>query len=383
MVTMTTPMYNFGNTCYLNTAFQCLFNVPEFVEIFIDDRDKKHDMDMFELIRSVLYDLHIHKANSSVCKTIWRMFVKSVGLKFRNQMYIYEQNDLSEFLMILMDKIHEDTKESHLSETEINKRMDCKNDDKPCFVFHQGESQYSDNLNTFKVTIYKETIPYYVKSLSDINLLTNSLFISQINCGACSKLHNNFEFQNGIHLDIGDPEKNGDSNVSSLYDCFDESIKSKVLNETENGPSQEWTCDACKEQSPSFKFYIYWNLPKVLIIYLKRFRALDYSGNFVKNKRVVEIPQILNMKKYVLNPEQNTVYKLTSAGCHIGSLDKGHYYSMIKKESVKVDTMEYKNVWFSANDDVIEPLNRDDLNDHSNLQDYLKNAYILIYTHKT
>jgi len=76
------------------------------------------------------------------------------------------------------------------------------------------------------------------------------------------------------------------------------------------------------------------------------------------------------------------MYKLTSAGCHIGSLDKGHYYSMIKKNSVTVDNVEHKNVWFRADDDVIDPLNRHDFNDHSNLQDYLKNAYILIYTHK-
>jgi ubiquitin C-terminal hydrolase len=89
--------------------------VPEFVEIFIGEDKKNQNKDnMFGLIRSILYDLQIHKTNSNECKSLWRLFVKNIGLKFRNQMYIYEQNDLSEFLMILMDKIHEDTKDLKL-----------------------------------------------------------------------------------------------------------------------------------------------------------------------------------------------------------------------------------------------------------------------------
>jgi ubiquitin C-terminal hydrolase len=265
----------------------------------------------------------------------------------------------------------------NLSELEINERMNHQNG-KPYFVFPKKGSQSSNKLKSLNDLVYRETIPYYVKSLSSINLSTNSLYVSQIKCGACSKLHNNYEFQNGIHLDIGDC----DDKKFSLYDCFDQSIKINILNNEKETELQEWKCDVCKEQFPSNKSFIFWNLPKVLIIFLKRFRAIDNSGNFVKNKRVVDIPQILNMKKYVLNPEQHTMYKLTSAGCHIGSLDNGHYYSMIKKNSVTVDNVEYKNVWFSADDDVIDPLNKYDFNDHSNLQDYLKNAYILIYTHK-
>lgn len=381
MATMTSPLYNFGNTCYLNTAFQCLFNVPEFVDIFIGEDKKNQNKDnMFGLIRSILYDLQIHKTNSNECKSLWRLFVKNIGLKFRNQMYIYEQNDLSEFLMILMDKIHEDTKELNLSELEINNLMNYQNDGKPYFVFPRKGSPSSDKLKNLNNLVYSETIQYYVKSLSKINLSTNSLFISQIKCGSCSKLHNNYEFQNGIHLDISDPEMKNDK--FSLYDCFDQLIKINILNNENEQELQEWKCDVCKEQFPSNKSFIFWNLPKVLIIFLKRFRAIDNSGNFVKNKRVVDIPQVLNMKKYVINPKQHTMYKLTSTGCHIGSLDKGHYYSMIKKNSVTVDNVEHKNVWFRADDDVIDPLNRHDFNDHSNLQDYLKNAYILIYTHK-
>jgi hypothetical protein len=71
-----------------------------------------------------------------------------------------------------------------------------------------------------------------------------------------------------------------------------------------------------------------------------------------------KIVTLSRTEKYVLNPEQHTMYKLTSAGCHIGSLDKGHCYSMINKNSVTVDNVECKDVWFNAHDDVIDPLNK-------------------------
>ena len=156
---------------------------------------------------------------------------------------------------------------------------------------------------------------------------------------------------------------------SSLEECLDDFVKPTYFNSTkhqEDIPSIEWMCDNCKEKKLSKKTTIFWSTPDVIIIFLKRF-DINRLGNLTKNKSNICIPKILDMKKYIINNIQECTYSLISVGCHIGTINNGHYYSILKKENAS---------WEKVDDDHSTSISENDVNTHC------KNAYMCVYSRK-
>ena len=71
---------------------------------------------------------------------------------------------------------------------------------------------------------------------------------------------------------------------------------------------------------------MFWNLSDILIIQLKRF-----TNNGIKKNQYIEYPEILNMTKYSMNYEENSMkFKLMGLCIQDGSLNGGHYYAACK-----------------------------------------------------
>ena len=107
-----TGLYNIGNTCFMNSGLQCLSNCYELTKYFLlnlyeDDINQKNKLGsggkIAFIYRKLLEDLwkgDENAINPSYFKNIFAQFVK----KFSG----YAQQDSNEFLIYLLDKIHED-----------------------------------------------------------------------------------------------------------------------------------------------------------------------------------------------------------------------------------------------------------------------------------
>nr|XP_009671394.1 PREDICTED: ubiquitin carboxyl-terminal hydrolase 4 [Struthio camelus australis] len=123
---------NLGNTCFMNSALQCLSNTPPLTDYFLEDKyEAEINQDNPLGMRG-----EIAEAYAELIKQIWsgrqshvapRMFKTQVG-RFAPQFSGYQQQDSQELLAFLLDGLHEDLnrvkKKPYLELKDANGRPD-------------------------------------------------------------------------------------------------------------------------------------------------------------------------------------------------------------------------------------------------------------------
>lgn len=103
---------NLGNTCFMNSALQCLSNVPPLTEYFL----LNSYLDELNFTNPLGMKGEIAEAYADVIKQMWsgrhysvvpRVFKTKVG-HFASQFLGYQQHDSQELLSFLLDGLHED-----------------------------------------------------------------------------------------------------------------------------------------------------------------------------------------------------------------------------------------------------------------------------------
>jgi ubiquitin C-terminal hydrolase len=130
--------------------------------------------------------------------------------------------------------------------------------------------------------------------------------------------------------------------------------------------SIECKCNYCNESKENTKSITLLNIPKYLIIHLKRFE-LDWINNrIIKKTQFINFSEDLDIAKYIDSDllehlKTSTKYKLINVINHYGVFESGHYYAYCKNS---ID-----NSWYSFNDETVAHIN------NVNSQ----HAYILVY----
>ncbi|XP_068264884.1 ubiquitin carboxyl-terminal hydrolase 4 isoform X2 [Nyctibius grandis] len=125
---------NLGNTCFMNSALQCLSNTPPLTDYFLKDKYEA------EINQNNPLGMRgeIAEAYAELIKQIWsgrqshvapRMFKTQVG-RFAPQFSGYQQQDSQELLAFLLDGLHEDLnrvkKKPYLELKDANGRPDSE-----------------------------------------------------------------------------------------------------------------------------------------------------------------------------------------------------------------------------------------------------------------
>lgn len=298
---------NVGNTCYMNTAFQCLYHVAPFRQYVtgnVFSTEKQPILSKLQLIfHSMLYRNHDAIMPLNLIQAL------APQITYMN---LLEQNDTSEFMSKLIDIVANETK-IDVALQMVTKFKELKYDDSP----YQKQKKKMDISWCQKIG----------KEYSPFRHMFAGQHISQILCKSCKKIWHNYEIYQDISLPIP-------TDGNTLYDCLDQYFEDIEL--------EDWKCDECGKGKHSNKTVLLWRTPRVLIIILKRFEWCNQSQSFKKNSKHIDIPLQLDLSKYTIGPHK-LKYSLCSIAQHSGSYMGGHYTCICKNG----------DDWFVFDDDTV------------------------------
>lgn len=314
-----TGLVNLGNTCFLNSCIQVLNHTYELVELFNDDKIEK-------ITKTNITDYNIIKEWRELREVMWssngivspNKFVFNVH-KIAKDKNIdiftgWAQNDMSEFLLFIIDCMHNSISRG------ISLRITGKKE---------------NEMDDLAIKCYNMLQKVYSKEYSKIMDLFYGIYVSQIISIDDTTIHTNNP-ENFFILDLPIPLNNNEN--ITLYDCFNLFTQEEIL-ENENA----WFNEKTGKKENIKKRIIIWNFPDILVITLKRF---SQNGE-QKLNQLVQFPiETLNLKKYVKGYNANSFkYELYGVCNHFGSVLGGHYTSFVKTAS---------NEWVHYNDSHVE-----------------------------
>ncbi|AET41431.1 putative ubiquitin-specific protease UBP12 Ecym_8140 [Eremothecium cymbalariae DBVPG len=191
----TVGLGNLGNTCYMNSALQCLVHIPEFKDYFLYNAYEKeinvdnplgHKGHIAWAFGTLIQSL-FGKRNNLISSYSPRHFKTTIG--HLNSMFAgYQQQDSQEFLAFLLDGLHED----------LNRIVDKPYVEKP-------ELNPTDDVTEFE-TIKKLAddtwLKHKLRNDSVILDLFVGLYKSTLICPTCKKVSTTFDPYNDLTLPL-------------------------------------------------------------------------------------------------------------------------------------------------------------------------------------
>jgi len=304
---------NLGNTCFINSTMQILSHTYELNHLLNKTKCQlRNNIESTLLIEWIELTKLMWKENCTVSPT---KFVKTIQLvaksKEMDNFVGYQQNDLPEFVLFLIDCFH--TSMSRKVNMKITGKAMNQTDQLAVECFNMIKNIYSNEYSEIWNLFYGIHISQII-SLEDNTILSN-------------KPEPYFIIDLPIPPNIKTP---------TLMDCFNLYHEGEIL----QGDNAWYNEKTNKKQSVKKKIS-YWSFPKILVIDIKRFNSSNK-----KNQILIDFPLTnLDLNKYMIGYKTDyCMYDLYGICNHSGSVLGGHYTSFIKHANGK---------WYHFNDTVI------------------------------
>ncbi|KAJ3322967.1 ubiquitin-specific protease doa4 [Blyttiomyces sp. JEL0837] len=339
-----TGLKNLGNTCYMASILQCLAGTIPFVRYILGGNYRRH------INRSNPLGSRgaIVEAFAELIKSMWngqdsviapKEFKDRIG-EFSTQFQGSDQQDSQEFLLFLLDSIHEDMNIARRS-TPI-KLDPPKDDENVPDAIRQGLF-----WNYYKASNWSIVVDLFQGQLK-----------SRLECLTCQRTSTTFN--TFMYLSVPIPETDALGNKGGavyLDECLNKFVEPEILD-----GDDAWLCPHCKVKRRARKVLSIARVPPVLLVHLKRFY---HQGPF-KNKieTFVDFPvHGLDLARLLpshqVYPDGSNerkepfVYDLYSVSNHSGTLSSGHYTAKVLHRS--------QNQWYNFDDSRISVVNEQDL----------------------
>ena len=308
--------HNIGNTCYLNTALQCLIHTYPLTEYFLSNNfDNKNILvnEFTKLISVINVENCTISPNSLIKSIMKRGHEKKMDIKF------LLQNDVQEFLIFFIDELHEEIKKN-VTMT-ITGRVLNDTDKMALKSMKSWNSFFKNNYSKIIELFYGQTV-----SIVKVNNIVKS---------------ENYDPLCFFSLPI---PINLINKTINIYDCFELFCKTELL----TGDNQ-WKCDKTNKYYDADQITKIWKYPQIMIINLKRF---DFNQNKINVN--IDFPiKNLNLSNFCIGYNNNkSIYDLYAICNHRGSLNNGHYYAYCKHKN---------NKWYNFNDSDIKEIKEESL----------------------
>ena len=301
-----TGLANLGNTCFMNSALQCLSHTYEFNN-FLDKNEWKGRM------KSINESLIICEWDN-LRKMMWSEncviqpggFVGAIQkvARVKNRVIFtgFAQNDLTEFLQFLTECFH----------NSISRGVDMK----------ISGTAISDT-DKLALACYKMMKTMYEKEYSEFLKMFFGIHVSQIKSLESDYINITPEPFFNIHLPM--------EGKKTLVECFDLYTQKEILDDNILNEKTE-------KKEKSEKSILFWSLADILVLTLKRF-----GNNGRKNQSLIDFPlENLDLSKYIIGYDKDTYkYDLYGICNHSGGVAGGHYTAFIKNANQK---------WYLFND---------------------------------
>ena len=305
-----TGLENIGNTCYLNSCMQVLSHTYElntFLENKLFNINDIPDSIIFlewNKLRELMWSENCIVAPHGFVDAIKKISI----IKKREIFSGYEQNDVSEFLLFILECFHNALSRS--VDVEIIGESKNKTDDIALKIYNMMSNLYKKEYSEISDIFFGISITE-LKSLE-----TNDI----IGC--------NPEIFSILSLCIPENKTN-----ISIFDCFDEYCKIEILDKDNIILNEKTGNKEIIEKTTGF-----WSLPNILIIDIKRYNMQGKKLNHLISSDLDNV----DFSKYILGYNKYSyIYELYGVCNHSGNTHGGHYTSIIKNAN---------NKWYEFND---------------------------------
>ena len=306
---------NLGNTCFINSCMQVLSHTYELND-FLDNNDGEYKSKLSAYHnKKYLLDSKLLVEWDNLRKLMWQKnqlispggFVKAIQYvakqKDKDIFTGYAQNDLPEFLLFILETFHNGMRRE--VDMVIKGDVKSKKDEMAKQCYEMMKMMYSNEYSEILDIFYGIHVSKIEKNGKVLSMKPEPYFI--------------------IDLPIPDLKS------SDIYTCFKHYCQGEQL-EGENG----WLNEKTNEKEDVDKKIVFWSLPKILVLDLKRFTP---TGKKIQSP--INIEDELDLSQFVEGYEKDSYkYELYGICNHSGGTLGGHYTATVKNKN---------NEWYLLN----------------------------------
>ena len=306
-------LVNLGNSCFVNSCLQVLSHTYELNNILDNPGLKsklknKYDTALlieWDCLRKLLWSENCTISPNKFFSTIQKVAcVKDLELFTR-----HSQNDISEFLLFVIDCFHNSL--SRKIKMSISGVAECETDKLALCCYEMIKKTYSDEYseiwNLFYAVHVSEIIS--IETGARLSVRPEPFFIVSLPIPANNK-------------------------HPTILDCLNLYVEGEKLD-----GDNAWFHEESNKKVDIIKKLSFWSLPSILVVDFKRFNSMNQ-----KNQILITFPvnELLDLSNYVIGYKKETyLYELYGVCNHVGGSLGGHYFAFIKNANGK---------WYTFND---------------------------------